>query len=188
MKIYTKTGDDGMTGLFGGGRVPKDHPRVAAFGTIDELNAWLGWIRSMGLPPDVDETLGRIQDELFMLGADLATPAYAKASSHVRRVSAEDARWLEHQIDRFDAEIPPLQNFVLPGGDGAAAAVHLARTVCRRAERETVTLSGRETIGAPIIVYLNRLSDFLFTLGRVLNHRAQVAEQPWLAREPKPNP
>jgi len=186
MKIYTKTGDDGTTGLFGGGRVPKDHPRVAAFGTVDELNASLGWIRSMRLPADVDAVLGRIQDELFMLGADLATPAYAKASSHVRRVSAEDARWIEQEIDRFDAEIPPLTSFVLPGGDGAAAAVHLARAVCRRAERETVTLAGRETIGDAIIVYLNRLSDFLFTLGRVLNHRAAVVEQPWVAKTPSP--
>ncbi len=183
MKIYTKTGDDGTTGLFGGGRLPKDHPRVAAFGTVDELNCHLGWIRSMGLPADVGEVLGRVQDELFMLGADLATPAYAKASSRLMRVTAEDALWLEQTIDRFDAEIPPLQNFVLPGGDAAAAAVHLARAVCRRAERETVTLASRETVGTAIIVYLNRLSDLLFTLGRVLNHRAGVVEQPWIARD-----
>lgn len=179
MKIYTKTGDDGTTGLFGGGRVPKDHPRVAAYGAVDELNCQLGWIRSMKIPQDADEALGRIQDELFTLGADLATPVDAKASAKVRRVAPEDARWLEQAIDRWDAEIPPLRTFVLPGGDGAAAAVHLARALCRRAEREAVALAAREPIGSPILVYLNRLSDFLFTLGRVLNHRAAVVEQPW---------
>ena len=184
MKIYTKTGDDGTTGLFGRGRLPKDHPRVAAYGAVDELNCHLGWIRSMKLPEDADEALGRIQDELFTLGADLATPADAKASAKVRRVAAEDARWLEQAIDRWDTEIPPLSSFVIPGGNGAAAAVHLARAVCRRAERDTVALAGREPVGAPVLVYLNRLSDLLFTLGRVLNHRAAVVEQAWIAKAP----
>ena len=184
MKIYTKTGDDGTTGLFGGGRVPKDHPRVAAYGTVDELNCHLGWIRSMDLPADIDEALERVQDELFALGCDLGTPLYVKASAKVRRIAPEDARWLEQAIDRWDGEIAPLRSFILPGGDSPAAAVHLARAVCRRAERETVTLAGREPITEAVLVYLNRLSDFLFTLGRVLNHRAGVAEQPWIAREP----
>lgn len=184
MKIYTKTGDDGTTGLFGGDRVPKDHPRVVAYGTVDELNCHIGWIRSMRVPPDIDEALGRIQDELFSLGADLATPADAKAASKVRRVVSGDADWLEQSIDRFDAEIPALRNFVLPGGDGAAAAAHLARAVCRRAERASVTLSHAEPVGPATVIYLNRLSDFLFTLGRVLNHRAAVTEQPWVAKTP----
>ena len=184
MKIYTKTGDDGTTGLFGGGRVPKDHPRVAAYGTVDELSGHLGWIRSMEIPPDIDEALGRVQSELFALGADLATPVDAKASAKVRRVASGDARWLEQAIDRWDGEIAPLRTFILPGGAGPAAAVHLARAVCRRAERETVTLAGREPIGEPVVVYLNRLSDFLFTLGRVLNQRAGITEQPWIAADP----
>jgi cob(I)alamin adenosyltransferase len=184
MKIYTKTGDDGTTGLFGGGRVPKDHPRVAAYGAVDELNCHIGWVRSMRVPADVDEALGRIQDELFTLGADLATPADAKAASKVRRVVSEDADWLEQSIDRFDAEIPPLRTFVLPGGAPAAAAVHLARAVCRRAERASVTLAREEPVGPATVIYLNRLSDFLFTLGRVLNHRASVPETPWVARPP----
>ena len=184
VKIYTKTGDDGTTGLFGGARVPKDHPRVAAYGAVDELNCQLGCARSLGMPEDLDGALARIQDELFALGADLATPAEAKASSKVRRVAPQDAEWLERMIDLFDEEIPPLRSFVLPGGGPAAAGVHLARALCRRAERATVTLSRSEKIGPATVVCLNRLSDFLFTLGRVLNHRARVTEQPWVAKAP----
>lgn len=179
MKIYTKTGDDGTTGLFGGGRVPKNHLRVEAYGTVDELNCHVGLVRCANRDRELDAILDRLQSDLFALGADLATPAGAKAASRIRRLSPEDATWLEGMIDRFDQEIPPLQSFILPGGSGAAAAAHLARAVCRRAERAVVTLSESEPVGQAPTIFLNRLSDFLFTLGRVLNHRDGIAEEPW---------
>ena len=141
MKIYTKTGDDGTTGLFGGGRIPKNHPRTAAYGTVDELNAWLGVVRAGGLATETDATLERIQSELFALGADLATPDGVKAAFRVRRTLSSDAEWMEEAIDRMTESIPPLETFILPGGTLAAAQIHVARAVCRRAEREVVTLS-----------------------------------------------
>lgn len=181
MKIYTKTGDDGTTGLFGGGRVPKDDPRVEAYGSVDELNAHIGLLRCESEGRDLDPLLGRLQSALFALGADLATPPGAKASSKIRRIAPEDAAWLEETIDRFDAELPRLQHFILPGGTPAAAAAHAARAVCRRAERAVVKLfSLGQGEGPGAVIFLNRLSDFLFMLGRVLNHRAGVAEEPWI--------
>ena len=182
MKIYTRTGDDGTTALFGGGRVPKDHIRVEAYGTVDELNCHLGVVRSLNRDPDVDAALSHVQSELFALGADLATPAGTKAESRVRRIAAEDGAWLERMIDQFDGEIAQLQSFILPGGHPVAAAVHLARAVCRRAERAVVALSRTEPVGAANVIFLNRLSDFLFTLGRAVNRRAGVAEEPWTPR------
>ena len=179
MKIYTKTGDDGTTGLFGGGRVRKDHSRVEAYGTVDELNCHVGQIRSLNPDRDVDETLGRIQSDLFALGADLATPSGSKAAASIRRLSAADAEWMEDAIDRFDKEIVQLQTFILPGGSPAAAAAHVARAVCRRAERSVVSLDEKEPVGESAVVVLNRLSDLLFTLGRVLNHRSGRREEPW---------
>src|SRR5207249_1229467 len=145
-------------------------------------NCHTGVVRALERDPDVDSALSHIQSELFALGAALATPAGAKAASKVRRMAAEDAAWLERMIDRFDAEIAQLQSFILPGGHPVAAAVHLARAVCRRAERAVVTLSRTEPVGAANVIFLNRLSDFLFTLGRVLNRRAGVAEEPWPPR------
>lgn len=179
MKIYTRTGDDGTTGLFGGGRVPKNHLRVEAYGAVDELNCHLGLVRSINTDTQIDVVLARVQSALFDLGADLATPHEAKASAKVRRLDPDDSTWLEQEIDRFDREIPQLQTFILPGGHPVAANVHVARAVCRRAERAVVSMSFEETVAPGDLVFLNRLSDFLFTLGRALNHRAGVAEEPW---------
>lgn len=179
MKIYTKTGDDGTTGLFGGGRVPKDHPRVAAYGTVDELNCYLGAIRAAKPDGDLDALLTRAQIDLFALGADLATPDGWKAASILHRVVAADSVWLEEAIDRLSEDLPPLQTFILPGGSPAGASVHVARSVCRRAERAVVLLSRSEPVSSGTIAYLNRLSDFLFTLARAINHRAGAPEEPW---------
>jgi cob(I)alamin adenosyltransferase len=177
MKIYTKTGDDGETGLFGGPRVRKNCPRIEAYGTVDELNAVVGMARTQGPPADLDGLLCRIQNELFDLGAELATPDPAKfgiAGATEAHVSA-----LEREIDRYEAELEPLKQFILPGGTPAAAALHLARTVCRRAERCVVTLTESEAISPNTVIYLNRLSDLLFVLARAANRRAGVADVPW---------
>jgi cob(I)alamin adenosyltransferase len=178
MKIYTKTGDDGETGLWGGLRVRKDAIRVRAYGGADELNASLGLLRTCGLDRDIDERVTRIQSELFVLGSDLATPGEA---TNIPRVEAAYTTRLEQEIDQFEAELAPLQQFILPGGTQAAAHAHFARTVCRRAERDTVMLadSEGEPINAEVLPYLNRLSDWLFVLGRVINARAGVVDTPW---------
>lgn len=181
MRIYTRTGDAGETGLFDGSRVPKDTLRVEAYGTLDELNSLLGVIRADGLPADADAFLRRVQSELFDLGAELATPEPDKSArtARVPRTRARQVEALERAIDGFMAEAPPLRTFVLPGGNRAAALVHLARTVARRAERRVVTLSRAETLNPELVRYLNRLSDSLFALARALNHRAGEAEDPW---------
>lgn len=179
MKIYTKTGDQGTTALFSGGRVSKAHPRVEAYGTVDELNSALGVVRA--LQPTSDEWLHRIQVELFTLGADLATPLASEAS-WVVRVSAEPITWLEERIDEMSAMLPQLQNFILPGGCLVAAHLHVARTICRRAERLTVELSEAEEINPQVVIYLNRLSDFLFTLARYENANAQINDEKWSIR------
>jgi cob(I)alamin adenosyltransferase len=180
-KIYTKTGDDGTTGLFGGGRVPKSDSRVQAYGAVDELNSQIGLVRSMTRDREVDALLARVQADLFALGADLATPERWKGAGSVHRTTTADAVWLEEAIDRLDTEIPVLQNFILPGGEIVGASTHVARAVCRRAERAVVALSRAESVSEGTVVYLNRLSDFLFTLARVLNRRAGVAEEEWKA-------
>ncbi|MBL9093396.1 MAG: cob(I)yrinic acid a,c-diamide adenosyltransferase [Planctomycetaceae bacterium] len=177
MKIYTKTGDDGDTGLFGGPRVRKDHPRIEAYGTVDELNAVLGLVRTHALPNDVDSLLENVQNELFDLGAELATPEPAKFNIH--GVGEVQTSRLEQAIDRFEEELEPLKQFILPGGTPAAAYLHVARTVCRRAERMLVSLDHSEEISARSIVYLNRLSDLLFVAARLVNHRAGQADIPW---------
>lgn len=177
MKLYTKTGDDGETGLFGGPRVRKNSPRIEAYGTVDELNAVVGVVRTHGPPADLDELLARIQNELFDLGAELATPEPAKfgiAGATDAHVAA-----LEREIDRYEAELEPLRQFILPGGTPAAAALHLARVVCRRAERCVVTLTETEALSPNTVIYLNRLSDLLFVLARAANRRAGVADVPW---------
>jgi len=179
MKIYTKTGDQGTTALFHGGRVTKSHPRVEAYGTVDELNSALGVVRAF--EAHSDEWLHRIQVELFALGADLATPLDAEAS-WVVRVSAEAVVWLEESIDEMSATLPLLQNFIVPGGCLVAAHLHVARTICRRAERLTVALSEAEQINPQAIIYLNRLSDFLFTLARYENAHAQINDEKWSIR------
>ena len=179
MKVYTRTGDDGTTGLFGGGRVAKTHPRIAAYGTVDETNAALGMARAaLGAPGSrADACLARLQNELFVLGGDLATPDDTEYP--VPRVDADHVAALESDIDAFTADLPPLKNFVLPGGTPAAAALHLGRTVSRRAERLVVETSALEGVSEHALHYLNRLSDLLFTLARWVNHDAGHAEPVW---------
>lgn len=179
MKIYTRTGDDGTTSLFSGGRVSKHHLRVEGYGTVDELNAVLGVARTLNAMPGTDARLAAVQRELFHLGADLATPLDA-ASKHVVRVKAQAVSRLEIDIDAMTAELPPITNFVLPGGTRAGAMIHVGRTVCRRAERLVVQLAEQEPIGDHVLPYLNRLSDYLFTLARWENITAGVNEEKWV--------
>jgi cob(I)alamin adenosyltransferase len=179
MKIYTRTGDQGDTGLFGGGRVPKDHPRVMAYGDVDELNAAIGMARSIEMMPRVDEVLVPIQRDLFALGALLATPDREKMQQHLEKARLDDGRIaeLERAIDDAERELEPLRAFIVPGGTPKAAALHVARTVCRRAERSVVGV--QDDIPALAVVYLNRLSDLLFTLARLANRRAGAGEVTW---------
>lgn len=181
MRIYTRTGDTGDTGLFGGGRVPKSHPRVEAYGAVDELNAAIGLARSIEMMPRIDEVLAPIQRDLFAIGALLATPDQEKMKQHLEkaRVDGERIAQLERAIDEGDDELEPLRSFILPGGTPKAAALHVARTVCRRAERRVVELQGGTEIPQLAVVYLNRLSDLLFTLARVANRRAGAGEVTW---------
>ncbi|MFO7323028.1 MAG: cob(I)yrinic acid a,c-diamide adenosyltransferase [Chloroflexota bacterium] len=178
MKIYTRTGDDGTTSLFSGPRVPKHDQRVEAYGTVDELNSHLGVARALGLQPEAQDWLAQVQSDLFYLGADLATPNDAR-SARVVRVDTARVAWLEATIDELTAQLPPLKLFILPGGSPGAAQLHVARTVCRRAERLTAALAEREPIGQFVLPYLNRLSDFLFTLARWENWKAGVDETVW---------
>jgi cob(I)alamin adenosyltransferase len=176
MKIYTRTGDDGTTGLFGGGRVRKDDLRVEAYGAVDEANAAIGLARGLGVESDLDKLLANVQHALFDVGADLATPADAAARSHLRPPDEADVGELEAAIDRYEAELEPLRQFILPAGHAASAALHVARAVARRAERATVALAAIEPVAAPTLRYLNRLSDLLFVLARVMNARSGVSE------------
>lgn len=179
MKIYTRTGDDGKTGLLGPGRVDKDCPRIEAYGTVDELNAAIGLARSLGLRSDDDMLLAAVQDDLFSVGAALADPD--PAGKFHAAITAAKIRRLEEAIDALVAELPPLDKFILPGGTHAAAQLHVARTICRRAERRVIRLShiDGEHVSPEAIVYLNRLSDFLFVLGRAANKHMGVADVPW---------
>jgi cob(I)alamin adenosyltransferase len=177
MKIYTKTGDTGDTGLFGGPRVRKDASRIEAYGTVDELNAVLGLARTEALPAEIDLLVARIQNELFDLGAELATPD--PQAKNMATLNANNIAALEAAIDRHEAQLAPLRQFILPGGTRGAALLHLARTVCRRAERRLVTLAASETITPTLLVYLNRLSDLLFVLARSVNQSAGQADVPW---------
>lgn len=179
MTLYTKTGDTGDTALFDGTRVTKADPRVDAYGEVDELNACIGLARSATPDEATREELARIQAELFAIGARLADPASKIAGRVTKAVIAPDAVGrLEQFIDACDAGLPPLRRFILPGGSPAGAALHLARTVCRRAERRIVAL-GREAVDPHVLVYINRLSDLLFVMARVANQRAGVAELEW---------
>lgn len=181
MKIYTKTGDDGTTSLFSGGRVSKTHLRVEAYGTVDELNSILGAARAHKPQAQTDAWLAQVQRQLFHLGADLATPLDAK-SDWVVRMDAATVTWLENTIDEMTAQLPELKYFILPGGTLAAAQLHVGRTVCRRAERIVVALQEHEPVGEQVLNYLNRLSDFLFTLARWENMQAGVPEDTWIGR------
>lgn len=180
-RIYTRTGDDGTTSLFGGDRVGKGNPRIEAYGTVDETNSIVGLARAhLEDEPgrdELDPVLGDLQEELFVLGADLATPM--DANPEVDRIAEEHVDALEERIDRFDADLPPLERFILPGGTPAGASLHSARTVCRRAERHIVEASTSTPINDQAIVYLNRLSDLLFVLARWANRRAGVREDAW---------
>ena len=181
MKIYTKTGDRGDTGLFGGGRVAKNHPRVEAYGDVDELNATLGFVCAVEPMPRIDDVLIPIQRDLFAIGALLATPDLEKMRQHLEKARVDDARIaeLERAIDDGDDELEPLRTFIVPGGTAKGAALHVARTVCRRAERRVVELGHETEIPQIVVIYLNRLSDLLFTLARVANKRASVDEVSW---------
>ncbi len=173
-KIYTKTGDGGETGLFGGGRVPKDDPRVEAYGTLDEASSALGLLAAH-LEGDLTGVIRTIQRALFDIGAELATPQPGRVAA----VTADAVSALEELIDRWEEELAPLRQFILPGGSAPAAVCHLARSLVRRAERRTVTLGRSTPINPQILRYLNRLSDCLFVLARVLNHRRGIADVPW---------
>jgi cob(I)alamin adenosyltransferase len=181
MRIYTKTGDEGATGLFGGGRVEKDHPRVAAYGDVDELNSAIGMVRATAPAEFFDPLLESIQRDLFAIGGHLATPdpdkvraALAKAELSVERVEL-----FERVIDEADRELPALTAFVLPAGTPKAAALHMARTICRRAERSVVHLAHETEVHELFMVYLNRMSDLLFTLARLANHRDGTGDVTW---------
>lgn len=180
MKIYTKTGDRGTTGLVGGSRVAKTDPRIAAIGDVDELNAVLGWARAVGLGSDLDALLAEAQARLFDLGAELATPQESKFDN--RYLDESDVQRIEQSIDDLDDALPPLANFILPGGAEASARLHMARSVCRRAERSVLALKEVVEIRDVAIEFLNRLSDWLFVAARTVNVRSGVEDVKWTRR------
>ncbi|MEX2585357.1 MAG: cob(I)yrinic acid a,c-diamide adenosyltransferase [Balneolaceae bacterium] len=177
MKIYTKKGDDGNTALFGGGRVPKHDPVIEACGTVDEINSLLGNALAESPTPPVGETLRQLQHQLFILGADIATPPEAK--NRIDRIGDRHIHRLEEMIDQANQELPPLKHFILPGGNPSAATLHLARSVCRRAERAVSAAREQEILSAEILIYLNRLSDLLFVLARYENLNTGTEETLW---------
>jgi cob(I)alamin adenosyltransferase len=181
-KIYTKTGDTGLTGLGGGQRVPKDSLRVETYGTVDELNSQIGVALAAGLCDRLTAELTLIQNELFDLGSDLATPATSQARHPVPTVEPRHIEKLERLIDELNEVVGPLANFLLPGGSPGAAQLHVARTVCRRTERAVTTLARDEPIGPTVLPYLNRLSDALFVMARFENHERGVSEPLWQPR------
>lgn len=183
-RIYTRTGDRGETGLIGGQRVPKDDPRVEAYGAVDELNASLGAARALTRETDLLEVFERIQHRLFDLGAELAAPRSGTAAPSA--ITESEVKVLEGVIDLYQETLPPLREFILPAGSPLGAALHVARTVCRRAERRAVTLARREAVNPEVVRYLNRLSDLLFVLARVGNDRAGTADIPWKKAAPPP--
>jgi len=178
MKIYTRTGDDGTTGLLGAARVPKHDARVEAYGTVDELNAALGMAAALDTQRVLTDNLQTIQPALFRLGAELATADPAMLGK-LERIGDDDISALERVIDALDAELAPLTRFILPGGSALAAQLHLARTVCRRAERRVTALAVGDSAPRPLVMYLNRLADLLFVMARFANHRAGIAETTW---------
>jgi cob(I)alamin adenosyltransferase len=179
VKIYTRTGDTGETSLFDGTRVRKSDARVAAYGDVDELNAWLGLVRANGIASDLSEMIVQIQRDLFALGARLADPAHRIAERVTKAaVASEDILRLERWIDELEHELPALRRFVLPGGNPAGALLHVARTTCRRAER-AIAMLDQQAIESDVLVYVNRLSDLLFVMARTVNQRAAVPELEW---------
>jgi len=186
MKIYTKTGDQGTTSLFGGTRVPKHHLRIETYGTVDELNAYIGLIRDQKISQNIKDALYKIQHELFTLGAMLATPPEkeklknGKERLNIVKVENNSIFFLENEIDKMDEKLPQMTHFILPGGHQTVSFCHVARCVCRRAERLTTHLNDEETINPDILAYLNRLSDYLFVLARKLSKDLQVEEVKWI--------
>lgn len=176
MKIYTKTGDDGTTGLIGNKRVKKSNPRITSYGMVDELNASLGIILSSKLGKDIRDLLIKIQNDLFVVGADLANPNLENKSN---RVTSEMTLFLEKEIDRLEEKLSPITYFILPGGNLIASQVHLARTICRRAETNIVILSTVEDINNNCLIYMNRLSDLLFVVARTINKRKKISDVAW---------
>lgn len=189
MKIYTKTGDKGSTSLFGGTRVPKHHARIDAYGTVDELNSWMGLIRDQEMEDSLKKQLIKIQNDLFTIGAILATdPEKATLKSGKQRlnipgVTAEDIALLEKEIDVMNAELPPMTHFILPGGHPTVSFCHIARTVCRRAERLATYLFENEPFDEKVLAYINRLSDYLFVLARKLAHDLDSDEIKWISKK-----
>ena len=179
MKIYTKKGDNGNTSLFGGQTVSKSALRIESYGTVDELNSILGVVRSFNVSKSVDEWLNKVQHQLFVLGADLATSQ--NNNTRIDRISQDEIDFLEITIDQMDEELSPLKNFILPGGTPAAASIHHARTVCRRAERLTVACAMEVELSELTVKYLNRLSDFLFMLGRYENFKSGKKDTLWIS-------
>jgi len=183
VKIYTRAGDAGQTALFGGLKVRKDVPRVEAYGTVDELNACLGLAAvAVGDHPDIQALLARVQSELFDLGAELSTPpdrARDRLAARMPLLDTGPVEVMEGEIDRYEGELASLKTFILPGGTPAAAALHLARTVCRRAERRVLSLAALEEVNPEVVRYMNRLSDLLFVLARVANRQAGVEDVRW---------
>ena len=176
MKIYTKTGDDGTTGLIGNIRIKKSNPRIAAYGAVDELNAALGIILSFKLGKDINNLLTKIQNDLFVVGADLANPNLKNTSN---RVTSAMVSILETEIDKLEGKLPQITFFILPGGDLIASHVHLARAICRRAETDIVKLSEFEKINNESLIYINRLSDLLFVIARTINKRKKISDVAW---------
>ena len=179
MKIYTRTGDAGSTGLFGGPRVSKDDDRIEAYGTVDELNAVLGAARAARVSEEVDTQLSSVQHELFAIGAELATPD--PDQHHLRLIDSATILRIESWIDQHESTLPPLKNFILPAGTSGASFLHVARAICRRAERRVVTLARRHeaAVSEELMTYLNRLSDYLFVVSRAENQRAGVKDMVW---------
>jgi len=182
MKIYTKTGDSGMTGLLGGTRLSKGAPRIIAYGEIDELNAFIGVVCAETPHEPLKKVLGEVQNHLFTVGAQLASP---HQDPKIERITAAQVESLERQMDAMEQSLPPLQNFILPGGSKTAALLHLARTVCRRAERSMVYLSQipSEPVDEWLLVYINRLSDYFFVMSRVANQLENISDTPWIAQK-----
>lgn len=191
MKIYTKTGDKGTTALFGGTRVPKHHIRIDAYGTVDELNSWIGLLKDQPVTPHTKSILNHIQDRLFTLGAMLATPPEkeflknGKKRLDIATIEDEDISLLEREIDMMNDDLPPMTHFVLPGGHQSVSFCHITRTVCRRAERMSSLLFENEPFEESVLQYLNRLSDYLFVLARKLSKDLQADEVKWIPSKPK---
>jgi cob(I)alamin adenosyltransferase len=181
MKIYTKTGDKGLTSLIGGTRVPKHHIRIESYGTVDELNSWVGLIRDQDIAAHDKDILKQIQDRLFTIGSSLAADP-ERSKMVIPDLHPEDIELLEKEMDSMNEHLPELRHFILPGGNTTISYCHVARCVCRRAERITVHLAEDSPVDEKVTIYLNRLSDYLFTLGRLVAHQQQVPENKWIPR------